>query len=59
LTFLPGLLSDEQTASFKVNRHKNHQLPGFCIYHDHAMHVTLYNVVKGLAGMYLIYNKTA
>lgn len=43
----------------KANRYKNQQLPGFSFYHDHAMRATLYNVVKGMAGMYILYNTTA
>jgi hypothetical protein len=43
----------------KVNVYKNQQLPGLVFYHDHTMRSTLYNVVKGMIGMYILYNKTA
>lgn len=59
MTFLEGILNAKQQSMIKVNRHKNQQLPGFSIYHDHAMRSTMYNVVKGMAGMYILYNATA
>ena len=38
----------------KVNRYINGQNPGNLWYHDHAMHLTLYNAANGLAGIYII-----
>lgn len=42
----------------KINRYNNFQLPGTLWYHDHSMHVTAPNVRNGLAGAYIIYDKT-
>ena len=40
----------------KVNRYPNAQNPGTLWYHDHAMRLTNYNAISGLAGFYLIRN---
>jgi hypothetical protein len=42
---------------FKVNMHKNHQIPALSFYHDHTMRATLSNVVKGMTGMYILYDE--
>lgn len=44
---------------FKVNIYKNKQLPGLLFYHDHTIRSTLYNVVKGMVGMYILYDEIA
>ena len=38
----------------KINRYPNAQNPGTLWYHDHAMRLTNYNAISGLAGLYLI-----
>lgn len=41
-------------SNFKVNRYPNKQNPGTLWYHDHAMHLTSFNVMLGLAGFYIL-----
>lgn len=43
----------------KIIKAANKQSPGSLFYHDHAMKSTKFNVAHGLAGMYILYNKTA
>ena len=56
MTFLKGMLSTQQANSIKVMRLKNKQPPGMCFYHDHSMHATLTNNVRGTAGIYILYD---
>jgi hypothetical protein len=39
---------------YKINRYPNLQNPGNLWYHDHAMHLTNYNVGSGLSGFYIL-----
>ena len=41
----------------KINRYPNAQSPGNLWYHDHAMRLTNYNALSGLAGYYIIRSK--
>uniref|UniRef100_A0A1J3CGV6 Spore coat protein A n=1 Tax=Noccaea caerulescens TaxID=107243 RepID=A0A1J3CGV6_NOCCA len=41
-------------TNYKTNRYPNKQNPGILWYHDHAMHLTSYNVQHGLAGFYIL-----
>lgn len=41
----------------KVIQVTNDQLPGMMFYHDHAMKSTLYNVMNGFSGIYIVYDK--
>ena len=41
----------------KINRYPNAQSPGNLWYHDHAMRLTTYNALSGLAGYYIIRSK--
>lgn len=43
--------------NMKVIRAPNKQLPGTLFYHDHSMKSTLYNVLHGMSGMYVLYDK--
>jgi spore coat protein A len=53
------LSSDDalNTSMFKINRYPNLQNPGMLWYHDHAMHLTNYNVGKGLSGFFILRDK--
>lgn len=59
MTFLKGMLTDQQANSIKVSRLKNKQPPGMCFYHDHSMQATLTNNLRGTAGIYILYDPVA
>ena len=42
---------------YKINRYPNLQNPGMLWYHDHAMHLTNYNVGNGLSGFFILRDK--
>jgi FtsP/CotA-like multicopper oxidase with cupredoxin domain len=41
-------------SNYKINRYPNRQNPGNLWYHDHAMHITNFNVENGLEGFYIL-----
>lgn len=45
---------EDITNNYKINRYPNQQNPGTLWYHDHAMHLTTYNVRSGLSGYYVL-----
>jgi spore coat protein A len=42
------------SGGFRLYKYPNSQLPATLWYHDHALGITRYNVMMGLAGLYLI-----
>jgi FtsP/CotA-like multicopper oxidase with cupredoxin domain len=48
------LIGEVGNSNYKINRYPNRQNPGNLWYHDHAMHLTDYNVRFGLAGFYIL-----
>lgn len=54
-----SFLTDKQKLNMKIIRANNKQPAGSLFYHDHGMKSTKFNVAHGLAGMYILYNKTA
>lgn len=51
---LQNIATGENVKNFKINRYPNQQNPGSLWYHDHAMHLTSYNVQHGLSGYYIL-----
>ena len=45
-----------QQKNMKIIKASNNQLPGFLLYHDHAMRSSQYNFQHGLRGGYIIYD---